>query len=114
MVFGEFVEERFTVLAQLQPDDATVVFVTVTRHKLVADGAIHQLDHRVVAQHQAVGRFTDRQAAFAPERLNRQEELVLLRVDPAVASSVLTERKEAPNRIAELVERPVIHCSCRN
>lgn len=112
MVLGEFVEEGFTVLAELETHHSPVVLVAVAGDQFVADGAVHQFDHGMVAKHQAVGRFANRQALVSAKGLDREQQLVLLRIDPAVASSVLTEGEEAADGIAELVQGSVVHRAC--
>jgi len=87
----KLVKGVLAVGTQLQADDAPVEFVTMAGDEAVADGAVDEFDHRMVAQHEAVSSFADGQALSATTGLDGEQKLVLLGVDAGLAGRMVAE-----------------------
>jgi hypothetical protein len=95
-------------LRQLHLHASPVRIGAFSLHQAVRGRSVDQLDGRVVSQVEPLGDLADGNTVLRPDRLNGQQELVLLRVDARLACRLFTEMEEMPDRSPELVEPFVI------
>lgn len=93
-----------------QPDEdvAVVVFVLVAPDEAARLGPVNQFDGAVVAHLEPLSDVTDPEALVIAARLDREEELVLLRFESSLAGGVLAEAEEAPDGISEIMQSVVV------
>jgi hypothetical protein len=103
VVGRKIAQDSLAMRGQPQPHDAAVDMIAFTRHEFIPNGPVHQFHHRVVSQMQTVCGFADRQAIPSVARLDSQDELVLLRIEPRVSRGAFTEGQESADHVPELV-----------
>src|SRR5438876_54908 len=89
-------------------DPAAVARAARAAHQPVRLHAIDQLDGAVMPDAEPRGEDADRRLGAAGQAAQREQELVLLGLEPARARHGSAEGEEAPQRVAELGQRPVL------
>ena len=89
-------------------DPAAVARAARAPHQPARRHAIDQLDRAVMPDPEPCGEGADRRLGAAGQAAQREQELVLLGLEPARARHGSAEGEEAPQRVAELGQRPVL------
>jgi hypothetical protein len=85
----------------------------VCRIRLALDKArqfqpIDQLDRGVVAQREAIREFANRRMRVAGKSFERQQSLMLLRLDPMLSCLPFAELKKTPELVSKLGQLTVV------
>ena len=108
VVEREVAEFRLARGGEVDQDAAAVGVVPPAPEQPQAFEAVDQFDGAVVLQEEPLGQGADRGRDRRRETFQRQEELVLLRLQASRARGLLAEMEEAPEAIAHLGQRAVL------
>src|SRR5438093_1794593 len=101
-------QERPPVRGESHQDPAAVARAARSPDQAARLHAIDQLDGAVVPDAEPLGERADRRLGAARQAAEQEQELVLLGLEPARARRLGAEGVEAPQRLAELGQRPVL------
>ena len=90
------------VAGQAHADLPPIFFAAYAFDQTALGQTIHQADGAVVAHHQVFGKAADRGAVIIVERLDGEQQLVLLGLQTFISRGFLAEMEEA----ADLVTKP--------
>jgi len=97
----EFPEQGFALRGDFDQDFPVVERVSVAAHHAERGQAVDELDHGVVLELELPGEGADRRQVVGGQPLDRQQQLVLLRLEAGVACRLLAERQKAADQMAE-------------
>ena len=101
-------KHALTGRCDLQGRFASVLLSGAPLHQTTLGRAPDKVDGAVMPDLQALGDDPDRGPFMGAERLQDEEELVLLRLNVGGTGGCLAEREEATNLVTQLTESPVL------
>lgn len=108
MVHRELMEDRLAARREAHEHLPPVGFTSLADDQPARHKPIDELDSAVVANLQALGDGRDGWLYPFGQALDRQQKLMLLRLDPRRTGRLLAEVQEAPDRVAKFVEDAVV------
>lgn len=100
-------KQSLALPGEADPHLAAIALRPAALHQRTLGQPVDQSNHAVVPQLQALRQVANRRLAIRPA-LDRQQQLVLCRLEPGFACRLFTEAQESPDLIAELGQGLVI------
>ena len=110
---GKLLEQSRATARDAQQNFAAVRAATDSLEQSVKLHAVHQLDGAVMLDLQALGKHAHGSFLRARQSLNRQQGLMLLRLDAGGTRGLLAEIHEPPDLVAKFRQRLVIKTAMR-
>jgi hypothetical protein len=104
----QLAEDAFALRRDLDQDLAMVEGVPVPAHEAEGGQPVDELDDRVMPELELPGERADGGEAVRRQSLDREQQLVLLRLETRLSRLPFAERQEAANQVAEMRQALIV------
>ena len=105
-------QKLLSAARELEQDFTAVGLAARASDETVRLQPVAQLDSAVMLDLQSLGQYTDRHLGLTWQSLDRQQRLMLLRLDASDAHGLLAKIQEPANFVPKISQRSIINSAC--